>query len=123
MKHVHCEIAFFSLLWQQHPHKSKAFWTSRPLPQIFAPNFKHLLICVADVLSPSITYLWPVVYFDQLSGAARTRELVELLFFSNFQAFLFIFYIYSMTTIIVLVWSQYVLDVKPLVPYLSRLCQ
>ena len=28
MKHVHCEIAFFSLLWQQHPRQSKAFWTS-----------------------------------------------------------------------------------------------
>ena len=31
-----------------------------------------------------------VVYFDQLSGAARTRNLVETLFFSRFQPFLFI---------------------------------
>ena len=31
-----------------------------------------------------------VVYFDQLSGAVRTQKLVELLFFSRFQPFLFI---------------------------------
>ena len=31
-----------------------------------------------------------VVYFDLLSGAALTRKLVELLFFSRFQPFLFI---------------------------------
>ena len=30
-----------------------------------------------------------VVYFDQLLGAGRTQKLVELLFFSRFQAFLF----------------------------------
>ena len=31
-----------------------------------------------------------VVYFDQLSGACNTWKLVELLFFSRFQPFLFI---------------------------------
>ena len=31
-----------------------------------------------------------VVYFDQLSGAERTRKLVEILFFSRFQPFWFI---------------------------------
>ena len=32
-----------------------------------------------------------VVYFDQLLGAARTQKLVELLFFSHFQALVNIF--------------------------------
>ena len=36
-----------------------------------------------------------VVYFDQLLGAARTRKLVELHFFSCFQAFLFFFCSFS----------------------------
>ena len=36
--------------------------------------------CYPDVLS--------VVYLDQLSGAACTQKLTELLFFSRFQAFL-----------------------------------
>ena len=31
-----------------------------------------------------------VVYFDQLLGAVRTQKLVELIFFSGFQGFLFI---------------------------------
>ena len=39
----------------------------------------------------SPTYGIAVVgYFEQLLGAARTQKLVELLFFSGFQAFLFI---------------------------------
>ena len=35
--------------------------------------------------------LTSVVYFDQLLVPGRTRKLVEILFFSRFQAFLFIF--------------------------------
>ena len=55
----------------------------------------------ADVLrvTTTTTYDWSpwreirrliVVYFDQLSGAARTRKPVKLLFFSRFQPFLFV---------------------------------
>ena len=36
------------------------------------------------------TSFWHVVYFDQISSVAGTQKLVELLFFSRFQAFLFI---------------------------------
>ena len=36
-----------------------------------------------------------VVYFDQLLGAARTLKLVEILYFSRFQPFLFISNIFS----------------------------
>ena len=32
---------------------------------------------------------WSVVYFNQLSSAVRTQKLVEILFFSRFQPFLF----------------------------------
>ena len=40
-------------------------------------------------------YKLTVVYFNQLSGAVRTRKLVKLLFFSHFQVFLFIFIFFS----------------------------
>ena len=35
----------------------------------------------------NLSSLEGVVYFNQLLGAARTQKLVELLFFSRFQAF------------------------------------
>ena len=41
-----------------------------------------------DLPQPYVTL--DVVYFNQLLGAARTQMLVELLFFSRFQPFLFI---------------------------------
>ena len=43
-----------------------------------------------EVVDFVIKFFFVDVYFEQLLGAARTQKLVELLFFSGFQAFLFI---------------------------------
>ena len=41
-----------------------------------------------------------IVYFDQLSGAAHIGKLVEILFFSCFQPFLFLLKIFSVFKIV-----------------------
>ena len=46
-----------------------------------------VVVCVHDRICGWVSVC--VVYFDQLSGAARTQKLVELVFFSRYQPFLF----------------------------------
>ena len=57
--------------------------------------FNAILILATQLTSLMFGFVLDVVYFDQLLGAARTWKLVEQLFFSRFQNFLFIFYLFQ----------------------------